>query len=198
MQEQTLTKGPSFLRYPYPTRGIVENVTLFFFISLRCPLHGMDGQKLYFYVMKFINNVTHHCKNKIPTLKEGVQVNPFSFSTCCLFLHATYTEWYTGSGPTSQSNQGANIWFYCESAAFYISTGIIVQMLFEWFTSISSTLQSKKRLGKRQNTYFMCTKFAGLVMDVINCPLVLAQAILLGSFPHNVGYSMCFIVVLHG
>ena len=73
-----------------------------------------------FKVMKLTHEVTHHIGKKTPILKDGVPSQSFAIFYQ-LFVFTSYLHRRsTGSVPTSQNNQNANIWFYLESAAFYI------------------------------------------------------------------------------
>ena len=73
-------------------------------------------------VMKLIHEGTHHIGKKTPILKDGVPSQSFVIFYLLVVLTSYLHRWSTGSVPTSQNNQNANIWFYFESAAFYIRT----------------------------------------------------------------------------
>ena len=74
-------------------------------------------------VMKLIHEGTHHIgKKKTPILKDGVPSQSFVIFYLLVVLNSYLHRWSTGSVPTSQNNENANIWFYFESAAFYIRT----------------------------------------------------------------------------
>ena len=73
-------------------------------------------------VMKLIHEGTYHIGKKTPILKGGVPSQSFVIFYLLVVFTSYLHSCSTGSAPTSQNNQNANIWFYFESAAFYIRT----------------------------------------------------------------------------
>ena len=68
-------------------------------------------------VMKMIHEGAH--RKKTPILKDGVPTQPFVIFYLLVVFTSYLHRWSTGSGPTSQNNQTAKVWFCFESAAFW-------------------------------------------------------------------------------